>query len=434
MVKIRKITLDGFANIDKVCLSVSSLCALLAYNNFGKSNILKAISFGINFITIGNQSRERFVRKHSNFIPINKTTAGRLFEFEMELEVPQNEEIRIISYGYKLAWFTEDSKPYIVSEFLKIKEESCSKQKKHFVRDGQTCLYLPTFSGRCTSKTELDGLQLALEKLSNYDNLFYIQTLKDILSLNIIEMNTLADPSTFFRTISMRGGRPMYLNSINSMPNLSTCASFTYALKEENESKYLLLRDAISQLIPSIIDFEPVRIDLKKQASRLKEEFETPFNFPEHIYDIRVVEKNINQQITIDKLSSGTKRIFYILIMAIAAEINNIPLVLIEELENSIHPSLFQKLLTILRALIGDTQIIITSHSPYVLQYIKPHLLYIGIPNEHDTAIFKQIKKSKIKPLMIEASANDMNLGDYLFDMLQEIKDSNDEIVTKHFE
>ena len=44
--KISKITIEGFANIDKVSLSLSNICALLAYNNFGKSNILEAISFG----------------------------------------------------------------------------------------------------------------------------------------------------------------------------------------------------------------------------------------------------------------------------------------------------------------------------------------------------------------------------------------------------
>ena len=120
--------------------------------------------------------------------------------------------------------------------------------------------------------------------------------------------------------------------------------------------------------------------------------------------------------------------------MAIAAEINKMPLILIEELENSIHPSLFQKLLTIIKTLIGETQVVITSHSPYILQYIRPELLYIGIPNNRDVAIFKQIKRSKIKSLMSDASTYDMNLGDYLFDMMSEIENDTNELVTKYFE
>ena len=77
--------------------------------------------------------------------------------------------------------------------------------------------------------------------------------------------------------------------------------------------------------------------------------------------------------------------------MTIAAQLNNVPLILIEELENSIHPSLFQSLLSTIKSLAGDTQIILTSHSPYLLQYLKPELLYVGIPNEDDIAIFKKI-------------------------------------------
>lgn len=432
--KIRRITVDGFANIDNVSLSLSNLCALLAFNNYGKSNILKAISFGIELLTVGSQGRSLLLRKYFDSIPINKITAGRMFKFNLELETSNNEQKSIISYGYKFAWPTEHSAPQFHSEYLKIKEENVLKLKKYIIRDKQECTYLSTPLGRCSSKINIDTNQLAIEKLSNYDNLFYNHALKSILGLRFIEMNTLADPKTFFRTISIKGGRPMCSSNINSMPVFGTCASFAYSLKEENKDKYNLLKDAIKQLIPSIIDFEPVKIDLKKQTSVLKGDINIPFNFPEHIYDIRVLEKNINQQITIDKLSSGTKRIFYILIMAIAAEMNKMPLVLIEELENSIHPSLFQKLLTIIKTLIGDTQVIITSHSPYVLQYIKPELLYLGIPNENDVAIFKQIKKSKIKSLMLDAATYDMSLGDYLFDMMLEIDNDTNELVTKYFE
>ena len=82
----------------------------------------------------------------------------------------------------------------------------------------------------------------------------------------------------------------------------------------------------------------------------------------------------------------------------------------------------------------GDTQIILTSHSPYLLQYLKPELLYVGIPNEDDIAIFKKIKSSKIKSLVRDASMYDMSLGDYLFDLLGGINDSTDTLVTKIFE
>ena len=191
---------------------------------------------------------------------------------------------------------------------------------------------------------------------------------------------------------------------------------------------------AINCLIPDIIDFEPIKVDLKKQVAKFKGNKDIPFDFPEYIYDIRVQEKSLNQQITIEKLSSGTKRIFYLLLMTIAAAHNNVPLMMIEELENSIHPSLFQRLLITIRRLANDTQILLTSHSPYLLQYLKPETLYIGIPNDENLAIFKRVKHSKINSLLKEASSYDMSLGDFIFDMLADIHDQSDDVVSKYFE
>ena len=82
----------------------------------------------------------------------------------------------------------------------------------------------------------------------------------------------------------------------------------------------------------------------------------------------------------------------------------------------------------------GEKQIILTSHSPYLLQYMNPELLYVGIPNADDIAIFKQIKKSKINSLMKDAYTNDMSFGDYIFDMLNDISNSDNDITTKFFE
>ena len=65
---------------------------------------------------------------------------------------------------------------------------------------------------------------------------------------------------------------------------------------------------------------------------------------------------------------------------------------------------------------------------------MNPGLLYVGIPNPNDIAVFKQIKKSKINSLMKDAYANDMSFGDYIFDMLNDISNSEDDIIAKFFE
>ena len=95
---------------------------------------------------------------------------------------------------------------------------------------------------------------------------------------------------------------------------------------------------------------ENVQVDqLNMFCASYVEEEETkdlPFRLPETFYDVRVKERYNNQYTSISRISSGSKKIFFILTLVIAAEINKIPLLLLEELENSVHPRLLQNLLT----------------------------------------------------------------------------------------
>lgn len=432
--KVQQITVGGFTNIDTVCLSLSNLCALLAYNNYGKSNVLSAIIFGLDYMKATAEERENKMMTCSGCIPINKTTAGKDFLFKIDVEVGCGGRKSLLSYEYRFAWPQQQKAPHITYESLKVKNDGETKTKAYIKREGDNCLYLSSATGRCSTHLKVDESQLGLSKLSNYDNLFYVDLLKELLNFRIVETDSLADPKSFFRTINVSRGRTAFSSGINSIPDFASSAYYMYTLKDSDPCKYSLFRDAVSQLIPSIEDFEPIKIDFKTQVARFDGDTNVPYQLPDFVYDIVVKEKNLNQQVTIGRLSSGTKRIFYLLLMIVAAEINKVPLILIEEIENSIHPSLFQRLLSTIKTLAGECQIILTSHSPYLLQYLKPELMYVGIPNIYDVAVFKKIKTSKIKTIIREASMSDMSVGDYLFDLLQDINSPTDGIATKYFE
>src|SRR5690606_23626021 len=119
---------------------------------------------------------------------------------------------------------------------------------------------------------------------------------------------------------------------------------FIYSLMKREPQRYELLKDSIRSLLPNIEDFEAIEIDLKNNVKFQNEKAHIPLEFPERLYDIRVKEVNNNQQTSIDLLSSGSQKIFYILALTIAAELNKTPLITFEELENSIHPGLLQRL------------------------------------------------------------------------------------------
>ena len=98
------------------------------------------------------------------------------------------------------------------------------------------------------------------------------------------------------------------------------------------------------------------------------------FGIPEEDYaDIAyMVEKIRNKEIKIPAyyISEGTKRLIYILSKCLLAESYGMnKIVIIDEIENSLHPKIIEKFLEILKEI--DIQLIITTHSPVVLKYLE---------------------------------------------------------------
>ena len=77
-----------------------------------------------------------------------------------------------------------------------------------------------------------------------------------------------------------------------------------------------------------------------------------------------------------------------------------------------------QQYLIALSSFAKDIKIIITSHSPYLINYINPANIYIGLPNDNGIASFSKIKDKSVNKLMSDANDLDLHVGDYIFDLM----------------
>lgn len=68
---------------------------------------------------------------------------------------------------------------------------------------------------------------------------------------------------------------------------------------------------------------------------------------------------------------------------------------------------------------------IITSHSPYLIQYLKPDSIYVGVPNEDGVASFRRIHPKKIKYLLNTTRKLETSIGEYLFELMSGDSDSS---------
>ena len=410
--RIDKIRICGFRNITEQTVNFGDITALVGLNGYGKSNVIDAIDFGIDFIHAVTSAKENLMTSKI-CIPILKANAGKDFSFEIEFKMLSNNQPLVVQYGYSFSWETIQSPAGICSEFLRIKQDEKNKRYISYIsRTGSTAHYRTSETGRCDKLIKIEPCALIVNKLSALDDLYYIDVIQQINSFRFfVERHLDASPSFIPAPFVIKGFQELELEGIQSIPRA------IFYLKRDYPEKFELLLDAFMQLFPDIKELyvEEIKLD---QGIGLKQSEELPFIFSDSIYVMSVVDDKLIQPVRFEHLSDGTKRVFLMLTFAIIADIKKLSMIAIEEPENSIHPSLFQSYLDVLSQLVSDCRILFTSHSPYIIQYLNPESIYIGMTQENGEATFRRIAPTKVKKLLRDSADYNKSTGDYIFDLL----------------
>ena len=406
---VDSISINGFANLREITLNGNLSAALVAPNSYGKSNVLSAISFGLKFMK-ASEEEKRSMMSDARYMPINKNQTEMDYHFEITGNTTIGDNEYCFIYAFSFAWGEAHGK--ITTESLKVKGASDPKYKSYIERkDGKPCLYLPSPTGRCSKQLENIGHGLTINKLATNDVLFFVDLIRDIVNIDIPYIDSLENPNAYFSAdgnggIAMLGGK--------------TISAYLHYLKTSKSDCYSLLTDAIYNMLPHVESIEPIEITLGEGRSL-------------RLYDINVKERNNRHATSIQQISSGSKRVIFILTLCMAADINHIPMIMLEEPENSVHPRLLQNLLTSMRAIAMDAKVLMTSRSPYLMRYLGPEQLYLGLPNDTGLAEFGRLKQTKIKSVYRRASEMDITFGEYMYEMLLDMEDDKD-IVNEYFQ
>ncbi len=416
--KIQAVMVDGYKNLSAVKLFFDKITALVALNNYGKSNVLSAIDFGLEFIKASNEDK-KLMMASSNLFPINKEIVGRNYRFELDGLFKTAENEYQVLYDYEFAWKIEERvEPYILSESLRMRANSKGSKFTQLIdRKLTDATYKSSETGRCTSKINIESSELVVNKLRAFDDIFYIETIKEINSMRFYMENSL-DAKRYHRP------DPIILNRLEDIAiNSDNLPRVIFQLQEKAPKKYELLKNVYMNLFPEVEDIMIKRFNYNYSDSELNST-ETPLIISNSVYVLFVKDKNLVQMIDFAMMSDGAKRMFMILTRIILASIANVSLIAIEEPENSIHPSLFRDYIQMINQLLDDCKILITSHSPYIINYLNPKWIYVGMSMHHGIAEFYPFNKTGQRSLEQDANKLDMSTGDYLFSMLSD-EDSN---------
>ncbi len=319
-----------------------------------------------------------------------------------------------IIYGYQFIWVRDDGKgARIVGEWLKVKIDGKNQKYNQYIkRTEDSSFYKTSETGRCINKIVIEPNGLIINKLKAFDSLFYHEIVNKINNLSVhieshLDASTPYVPVLFNRTDK----------EILEIENSANIPRALYHLKKQFPDKYELLIDSFMQLFPQVTDIAVEELTLEHGAGTNIPQ-DLPYKVTNQFYVLYITDKNLNQPINFESMSDGAKRVFLLLVCIFLADINGLSLIAIEEPENSIHPSLLQSYLRVISQLLGDCKVIITSHSPYILQYLEPTTIYIGLPGSKGIAKFSKVRKSMQKTLFNDASSVNMSVGDYIFELL----------------
>lgn len=432
--KIRSITIGGFKNLQKSKIELQSIVAIVSPNNYGKSNLLEAINFGIDFISASERDRKTMMRWIKG-IPINKALANDDFFFEIEFLNDMDDEYRFAKYGFSFSWFRDDgSGQRITDEWIEARPNESVKYTSYLKRnEGKYRKEKDTNSFR---KIKLNDSQLSIDALVIMDELPINPLIQAIKKIDYRVCSSL-DLRDRFQPIPIDYVQDDELEAIafddNDVPRA------IYKLGQLDPEKYDLFLDAIYTLFPEFSEIsvkpytirtdDPPKISMVVSTEKGAKETEddlanVPFKLKDEIYRIFITSKDLNQPIDITRMSTGTKRIFWLLVNVFIAASKKMSFIGVEELETSIHPKMLKNLLEFLDEVLNDSSLIITSHSPFLVQYIKPERIIVGCPNDNGTAQFKKIKSNKIKQMVNLSRDHGMALGEYIFELLSGDSDS----------
>lgn len=417
--KLLSIKIEGFRNIKSGSIEFGDgITSLVSVNSYGKSNLMTAIDFAVDFIKADSKEKEEMM-SWVNGLPFNRYVQTQNFIADFTVAINVDARLFIVNYGFEFEWIKNKGGKKIVKEWLSVKEEEKTQKFTKLINRNEKTLYKSSTTGRCNSVLSVSVNELVLNKLLSGEELYYYGIVKELNEIKIHYERHL-DVSIFYVTfpLMLKEDEEFDLNNIDNIPRT------IYKLKNKYPNKYQMLESAFLQLFPNITAIDVKEIDVGKHHD-FDFPKDAPYTVPNKVYSMFVRDANLNQPLDFRSLSDGAKRVFTMLACTVIADIKGIALIEFEEPENSIHPGLLQSYLTVLSQLANECRIIVASHSPYIIQYLDTKDIYIGKPNNQGLAEFARVEKRKVNTLMRDAASEGNSLGGYIFELLSGGEDEN---------
>jgi predicted ATPase len=339
---LSKLRVQHYKSLFDTEINLEPLTVFIGPNGSGKSNICESLAVLADFL-------QRLVSIGSIDLQAKELLAQSVKKVS---QYSQNLESKF--------WHGELN--YLILEAETSDVDSNSPDKNNNIRDISIVLDYNRQTvelSKLTSRLKLNiGLNINKEKEQEYDH-----TLRQLLISNNYPNSSIANS---LKKVHIYDFAPTSLsNNANSTPLTNsmdrTGQGIAYALVDilhTNRERFDELEERLTRLVPNI-----KRISLPRTQNQT--------------FSLELIDRYSEHHIPASDISDGTLRILGFL-TALYQE-NTPSIICFEEIENGIHPWLLHKMVELLKIVSTEgitgnpVQVLITTHSPVLLNYVEPH-------------------------------------------------------------
>ncbi|MEA2710747.1 MAG: hypothetical protein QOF78_3348 [Phycisphaerales bacterium] len=349
---LSRIKIRNYKSIGNAVVSLAPVTVLVGRNGAGKSNFLDALRFVVDSLV---NSVDHAIKSRGGIDAVRRLSTGhpRNFAIEMEMNLP---DWRSALFGFEIAARTAGG--FVIRrERLIVRNAAAQMVANYAVEDGK----LVAQSVENMPPVSIDRLYLV-----NAAGLPQFRPVYDaLLSMGFYNLN----PEVMKELQSPDAGELLHRDGSNIASVIGRLGETKPRIKER-------IKAYLETIVPGISEVERVSLGPRETLQ----------------FRQRIVGSKHPWKFYAASMSDGTLRALGILVAVtqLAERQNPVSFVGIEEPETALHPAAAGALIDALReAAAGQTQVVITSHSPDLLDQIEPNRerLLVVASEEGDTKI-----------------------------------------------
>ena len=410
--KLKQIRVDGYKNLIDVKIDIHDFNVLVGPNNSGKSNVLEALQMLWPICFGDDKFRGHVFRgacppsREGNSICHLIKYEGRPLSIGVTFEIIINGDLWSVDYDVKIqtihqARKSDEDDAHFISEKLTAKIPGTPGPAKTYInRTEETIEVLKVEKKEEKKISKKNSSLLAINSLyPDYEHLplefkQFSWALKVLGNTNVFAFSPIALRRDLQKETSMNS---FHLSSFDLLPVIEN-------IKNDPE-KYSVFENAICEILElENVYFEKHTFDIpaKEGAAPTKKDFR-----------FFLLKCPGSKPSVIDEFSDGTLLVVAVLASVLSSDLNTSPVLCLEELENCLHPNAVERLLDFLQNYSDRQPVIITTHSPYVLNCLNNYDdLNVAIVDEDGATRFEKIQD--IHKLRQRLNSGLLNFGELL--------------------